>query len=125
MISVKNIRQGALIQPSKDVITICNKCERIIRHAIHVSTNGFITKKFYETYLTNDVLKSFLDTNLFHSLREHTFDQSPLENHIVHLIRAIAQNYIKIRLHYITLNSIDKSKSKRHLFNKIVLFKGM
>lgn len=71
------------------------------------------------------MLKSFLDTNLFNSLREHTLDQSPLENHSIHLIRAIVQNYIKIRLHYITLNSMDKSKSKRHLFNKIVLFKGM
>lgn len=45
LISVKNIRQGTLIQPSKDVITICNKCERIIRHAVHISKNGFITKK--------------------------------------------------------------------------------
>jgi len=34
-----------------------------------------------------------------------------MENHAVYLIRTIIQKYVKIRLHYIALNSIDKQKS--------------
>lgn len=119
------VNRGGLIQPTQDVITICIKCERIIRHNLHISSNTMISKKLDETYLTNNVLQSLFDTNLFESLREHTYDQTPMENHILHLMRAIVQKYIKIRLHHIALNSIDKSKNKRHLFHKLVLFQGM
>lgn len=122
LISIKN--KGGLIQPAKDVITICIKCEKIIRHALHVNNNA-LSNKLFDIYLTNNILKSFLDVNLFEILKEHSHDQSPLENHIIHLMRAIVQKYVKVRLHYIALNSIDKHTSKRHLLNKIVLFKGM
>lgn len=57
-------------------------------------------------------------------LNEHMHDQSFMENHAIHLMRTVIQKYIKIRLHYIILNAIDKLKSKRHFFNKLVLFEG-
>lgn len=122
LICVKN--RGALIQPSNDVIIICKQCEKVIRHALYVSKNT-LTNKFFGTHLTNDVLKSFLNINIFEQLRDHTNDQLPLENHIVHLIRAIIQKYIKIRLHYLSLHSTNKPQNKRHIFNKIILFQGM
>lgn len=58
-------------------------------------------------------------------LKEHSHDQSPLDNHIVHLIQTIIQKYIKIQLHYMALNSREKCINKCKLFNKLILFKGM
>lgn len=122
LICVKN--EGGLIQPAKIVIAICIKCEKIIRHVLHVNDN-MLSNKLFDMYLTNNILQSFININVFEMLQEHSHDQSPLENHVVHLIRAIIQKYVKIRLHYLALNSRNKGINKRHLFNKIVLFKGM
>lgn len=122
LIRIKN--KGGLIQPAKDVVTICIKCEKSIRHALHINNNA-LSNKLLDLYLTNDILESLLNVNVFEILKEHSHDQAPLDNHIIHLIRTIIQKYVKIRLHYIALNSTNKRLSKRHLLNKIVLFKGM
>lgn len=123
LINRKN--RGRLIQPSNDVIQIARKCETEIRCAVHESTI-FLKQKFHGHYLTNRILTHFVQTDIFNILAEHIHDHSIMENHVVHLIRTIVQKYVKIRLHYITLNSIDKerSKSQRHFFNKLTLFKG-
>lgn len=121
LIRVKS--RGGLIQPSVNVITIYRKCETEIRCAIHLNEK-FIKRKFNEIYISNQVLKQFIKVDLFKNFNEHAHDQSLMENHVVHLIRAITKKYIKIRLHYIALNSIDKSNSQRQLFNKLILFKG-
>lgn len=104
------------------MLLLCHKCKKEIRCAIHLCKT-FIKQKFNELYISNQVLKQ-IDVDLFKNLNEHAHDQTSIENDIVHLIRAIIQKYIKIRLHYIALNSIDKSNSKRQLYNKLVLYKG-
>lgn len=120
---------GKLIQPSDDVIRIAHKCETEICCAIHES-NIFIKQKFYVCvcghYLTNKILIHFIEIDIFNNLNEHVYDQSIMENHAVHLIQTIIQKYVRIRLHYIALNTIDKQKSnsQRHFLNKLTLFKG-
>lgn len=47
-----------------------------------------------------------------------------MENHVSLLMKAIAKKYIDIRLCYIASKATDKSVSQRHLFNKLILFKG-
>lgn len=77
-----------------------------------------------ETYLLNQVLKYFIgNSNLFQNLELHSHNQSALENHAVHLMRAIAVKYIKIRLYFIERNQIVNEISIRQLY-KIILFKG-
>lgn len=92
---------------SDEVIRIARKCEAEIRFAVHESKT-FIKQKFNGHYLTNKILQQFIYTDLFPDLNEHIHDQFGMENHVVHLTRAIVQKYVKIRLHYIALNSIDK-----------------
>lgn len=50
LICVKN--EGGLIQPAKDVIRICIKCEKIIRHSLHVNNNAITNKLFEHILLT-------------------------------------------------------------------------
>lgn len=115
--------RGGLIQPSDEVIKIAYKCETEIRCAIYESKR-FIDQKFNAEYLTNKILKQFIHIDLFNNLNEHMHDQSFMENHAMHLIRTIIQKYVKVRLHYIALSKVDKSKSQRQFFNKLVLFKN-
>lgn len=124
LITRKN--RGGLIQLSDDVVLIARKCKTEIRCALYES-NIFIKKKFHAHYLTNKILTHFIGNNIFNNLKEHVHDHSAMENHAIHLIRTIIQKYVKIRLHFITLNSIDKAKasSQRHFFNKLILFKGL
>lgn len=121
LISVKS--RGGLIQPSEDVIMICRKCEIEIRCIIHTNDRKSISH-FNEHYISNKVLTRFINTKVFHNLSQHAYDQPPLENHVLHLTRAVIKKYVKIRLHYIALNTCDNSNSQRHFFNKLVLFKG-
>lgn len=104
------------------MLLIARKCETEIRCVLHES-NTFIKKKFHGHYLTNRILTNFIETDIFNNLKEHVHDHSVMENHAIHLTRTIVQKYVKLRLHYITLNSIDKEKAKsqRSFFNKIIL----
>jgi len=124
LINIKNC--GGLTYPSHDVITICNRAETVIRLALRKSDGKHLLKEMSETYLLNQVLKYFIgNTHLFQNLELHSHDQNALENHVIHLMRAIAAKYIKIRLYFIGRNHIINNEvSVRHYCNKIVLFKG-
>jgi len=107
------------------LITICRKSEVIIRRALRES-GGKKLKKFSSTYLLNMVL-----TNLFHStslfqelMNDHCNDQTDYSNHsdTIHLIRATANKYITIRLHYIGSKIMERPK--RQKLNKLILFEG-
>ncbi|KYN20062.1 hypothetical protein ALC57_07588 [Trachymyrmex cornetzi] len=81
--------------------------------------------KFTQTYLINCVLGKFIDSNnLFLNLKEHSHDQNPLENHIIHLMKAIISKYIKIRLYHIGKQTMKNVQSQRHFRHKLTLFQG-
>ena len=107
----------------RDVIKICRNCERELRCLIH-SLKIFQNREYDHMRIANKVTNEFIWTIIFCKLNEHCNDQGHMENHIAHLIRAIAEKYIKIRMHYIGLSRLDNSCSQRHAFNKLVLFKG-
>lgn len=115
--------RGGLVQPSEDVIQICRQTEMEIRCIVYNSNKALISE-FNEHYISNKVLAKFINTIVFHDLNKHACDQLPLENHVIHLTRAIIKKYVKIRLYYVALNTCDNSNSQRHFFNKLVLFKG-
>ncbi|XP_025162957.1 uncharacterized protein LOC112590490 isoform X1 [Harpegnathos saltator] len=123
LINIKN--RGGLRLPSHDVIVICTKAEIAIRLALRESGDKCLSKKFTEIYLLNQVLQRLIENrNIFSNIEEHSRDQTILENHVFHLMRAIASKYIKIRLHFIGRNILRDNISIRQAFNKIVLFKG-
>lgn len=131
----KNDENSILIQiksrerlqyPSSSVTKICHEAERVIRFALAESGGKFMKKKFTDTYLVNSVLRKFTDSNnLFINLKEHSHDQTALENHIIHLTKAIAGKYIKVRLYHICKEAMEDNKqSERHFRNKLTLFQG-
>lgn len=124
-INIKN--RGGLTLPSHDVIKICKIAETVIRFALRESGDKRLFKKMTEAFLIHQVLHRFIgNNNIFHSLDQHSCDQIPLQNHVVHLIRAVAPEYIHIKLYFIGRSITDNENniSIRQQFNKIVLFKG-
>lgn len=124
-INIKN-RRGLTLS-SHDVIVICKIAETVIRFALRESGGKRLFKKMTEAFLLHQVLHRFIgNNNIFHSLEQHSCDQTPLQNHVAHLIRAIVSKYIYIRLYYIGRSITDNGNniSIRQKFNKIVLFKG-
>jgi len=122
-INIKN--RGGLTLPSHDVIVICKIAETVIRFALRESGGKRLLKQMTEAYLLHQVLHRFIgNNNVFLSLEQHSCDQTPLQNHAVHLIRAVASKYIHIRLYFIGRSAIESNVSIRQQFNKIVLFKG-
>lgn len=98
LINIKN-RDG-LTQTSRDVITICYKCEIVIRQAFHIGCGTKINKKYIGQYLSNLVLRNINMNIIFKNLEEHTNEQLALETHVIYLTKAIIQRYIKIHTLY-------------------------
>lgn len=74
--------------------------------------------------LCSSVLHFYLNRLIFDSLKEHSLNQSPLENHVILLIKTISKKYIDIRMHFIAKKSINSSASRRTFYNKTVIFSG-
>lgn len=104
--------------PSVDVLEICLQCERILKGRFQ-NTNDFSVE-----LIISFILRHFTLSNVFSNLLVHSFSQSPLENHRVLLIKAVAIKYANIRFCYLSKSKNNKSLSIRHKSNKLVLFKG-
>lgn len=80
-----------LQKSSTDVIDICFKTKKIINHL------SYEVNKMYLDVLTNTVLKQFIHKNsIFISLKNHSYDQFPLDNHRVLLIKSVANRYANV-----------------------------
>jgi hypothetical protein len=80
--------------------------------------------------LSSAVLKDFMFRESFTSISEHMFDSDPLNNHLILLIKAIAEKYLQVRYFYagkqFTANlNIHKQKISRHRNTKLILFSGL
>lgn len=115
--------KGGLIFPSSDVITICKRMEVIIKTYILSSNTTKILSKNIRQELMSKSLSHFLGMNLFEKINFHQFNQSPMNNHLIILIKAVMEKYVNIRLHYLTKNAIPKL-SKRQVLNKYLHFTG-
>lgn len=120
LIKIKN--KGSLTYPSEDVINICMLCEKYIKITLQGSNKRYLPKNS-KTHITNKILEQYINKSIFTCLENHMYDTFATENHLVELIKAVSHKYIDIRVHYIT-NNIDNSDSRRHVYNKLVLFKG-
>lgn len=108
--------RGGLKYPSNDVIGICIQAETTIRKNISPKkTSNFKTE--------TETLKMFIGKNVFKSLREHIFYQPPCSNHLIHLLRAVVEKYIDIRIKYLVRKTAIK-QTKRQMYNKLTHFKG-
>ena len=130
LISVKN--KGHLSFPSRDVVAICLVCERKFREKVLLCSDQPYTKLSTQALHTivTLVLSEFQEKMVFSSLAQHMLDSEPVTNHLVLLIKAVAETYLQVRYRYAgrqftaRLISLKGIKSRTSM-NKLVLFSGM
>lgn len=95
LLDIKN--KGGLVKPTKDVVYICKIAEKIFRTFQH--TLPSIKNNIIE-YLTIKATSKLEIQNIFPEISEHILDQSPLDNHLLQIIKFILQYYFKVRLYH-------------------------
>ena len=128
LITIKS--KGNLIHPSNDVIEICQCCEKMFRKSVSFYGNRDLSlgRKDFRKIIYS-VLKYFSGKNIFSKLSEHMYDNEPLNNHLILLVKAICENYLQVRYSYAakhfssSLVHHNKMKS-RQTYTKLILFSG-
>lgn len=67
------------------------------------------------------ILKSFSKINInkyFLSLSNHIYDQDPINNHLIQIIKEIFKTYFNIRIHHFNQSS---SQPKKRIRNNIII----
>lgn len=123
LISRKN--RGGLTNPSKDLIKICQIAEtqfRIFQACGKIKENNVLNK------LVSNCLREVPSKapNIFSSIVVHSFDQFPMENHRILLLKSIIFEFCKIRLNHLakTLTEQFQKNKCRSKYTKLTLFKG-
>ncbi|KAG6451961.1 hypothetical protein O3G_MSEX007396 [Manduca sexta] len=125
LIILKNM--GGLCFPSTDVFKICLKSEAVIKNQIKATDHIILSDIKDIQIIKYRILKSFVSCNdVFESLNSHSIEQHPIFNHRLHLIRAVINKFIGVRLHFAHKTYIDcKTDYKRQKRNKLTLFEGL
>ena len=129
---IKLKSKGHLIHPSDDVIEICVCCEKMFRESIGLSkcNNEDLSlgrKKFQKIVIS--VIECFIRKNIFAKLYEHMYDTEQSHNHLVLLMKAVAEKYLQVRYIYAAkhfsakLLAQNKMKS-RQTYTKLIHFSG-
>jgi len=118
LIDIKN--RGALIKPSADVIII-----RKISEKIFLSRINQVPKHLKNPIdiLTVKTMSAININKLFTRLNTHILSQSPINNHLLQIVKCIIQKYFKIRLYYYNKQLCQPKKRLRSHSTKIILFK--
>lgn len=127
---IKLKTKGALIFPSGDVIDICLTCEKFFRRNVSCAGSESLALSRVRCHdLIQSVLATYLTKPVFKSLSDHMMDCDPLANHVVLLVKAIAEKYLQVRYYYagrqFTAQIHEKKNSvSRQVYTKLVIFSG-
>lgn len=116
---IKN--RGGLTKPTKDMIYLCKTAEITFRT---FQQNLPSIKYDIIEYLTIKATPKLNITNVFKEISEHILDQSPLDNHLLQLIKMSFQCYFKIRAHHHNLSISQPQQIIRSSLTKIIHFKN-
>ena len=120
--------RGKLLYPSDDVFKICFQCEVFFRKLV-LQFKHDVMENVVATKVINAVLKSFVNVPIFTCLVEHMFQCEPQNNHVIILIKAICEKYLKVRYAYASRKFSMEVKSRvaysRQKYNKLILFAGL
>lgn len=76
-------------------------CQLLFRKSISFHENSDISLGRKESRkIVYGIMKYYTGKTIFSKIKEHMFDSDPLENHLVLLIRAIAEKYLQVRYSY-------------------------
>lgn len=127
---IKLKSKGNLIFPSPDVMEICVYCEKLFRQEITVlNKSDMLLSRKESCKLINSVLEYCTYKSVFSSLTDHMYESHPLDNHILLLIRSVAEKYLQVRYTYAGKQYTAKLQAKikvksRQTYTKLVLFSG-
>ncbi|CAG4987354.1 unnamed protein product [Colias eurytheme] len=114
---IKN--KGGLLFASQDVIKVCKTVERIIKQYLSIGLKQIGLPQYMLTIISKTLLNC---DRLFGDLVQHSINQ--WNRHRILLIKAIAEQYLKLRIHYMTKQLIQPEERVRNFLNKTILFKG-
>lgn len=122
LITLKNKggKNGGLMYPNDDVISICFKTERYLKEY------NYTHRTIDKLEIQSKVLAQYLhNSTIFSCLEKHSQEEThtPLTDHITLLIKSIISTYISLKINY-SLKSHNETTSLRQHYNKLVLFKG-
>lgn len=103
---------------SDPVIAICKGTEKLINRYL-VMNLAF--DKHIKQKIVLQILQQFFD--VFDNLNNEYHNLTCNDNHELLLIRAVAEQYISVRLHHVCRNFNERERIRTY-FKKIILFKG-
>jgi DNA transposase THAP9 len=106
---------GGLVNPSKDVVTICRLAEQIVREVN--LTNAYEVSEL-DRNVQIRVMRRVVDMCLFNTLKDHINDTGPLDGHLPTLVKQIANKYVSIRLHHATKEN-NRAKMAQKVRSKL------
>lgn len=126
LITVK--KRGNLCFPSKDMFTICILCEQIFREKVLKRSESKHISKLsnYACHaIVIQVLSALQDKSVFSNLENHMSASDPLHNHVVLLIKGVAETYLHLRYSYAGKQFTSRHKAlknvkSRNEMNKLV-----
>lgn len=119
LLDIKN--RGGLTKPTKDMIYLCKIAEitfRTFQQALPSIKYDIIE------YLTIKATSKLQITKIFKEISDHILDQSPLDNHLLQLIKMSFKCYFKIRVHHYNLTISQPQQRIRSSLTKIIHFKN-
>lgn len=80
--------------------------------------------------ITQSVLSTFINKTCFQSLSEHMLECDPTSNHLVLLLKAIIEEYLKVRYFYAGKQYTAKIREKHRKISrqnntKLIIFSGL
>lgn len=111
--------RGGLIRPNDDVTELCRIGENVFRIHQHTfqSNSNNATKTF--------IIKAFSRINInkyFLKLSNHIYNQNPINNHLIQIIKLIFKTYFTIRIHHLNKTISQPKERIRSHFTKLVHF---
>lgn len=112
---------GYMSNASQFVIVVCKLGEQYLR--FHKELFSKRSTTYVQKYIILKVLNN-LPANLVEPFSNHLFDEEPLSNHFISLIKIILEFFFKVRLHHELSKIQSKDERIRHILTKTILFKN-
>lgn len=113
--------RGGLIKPSENIVLICKTAELVFRS--HQQSLSSLKSNIIQ-YLTIKASSKLQINKLFNQISDHILDQSPLNNHLLQIIKIALKTFYTIRRHHFN-NSISEPRERiRSHLTKTIHFRN-
>ena len=116
--------RGGLFKPSHSLLRTCEETEKCFNRLLSVTNGKCPTSAGITQAISVAVLGNINHRFIFSELNEHMKECAVEDNHLTNLIKLIARNYCKIRMHHLTKedNARMSGPKIRKKLSKLILF---